>query len=124
MNAIVILAALFVAVMSALHVVSLIVASLRFRKLDQRAPLPANPPLISILRPVRGLENDLEETLTSGFLLSYPNYELIFCCAQENDPVIALVEQLMAAHPHIKARLLVGDDRVSINPKLNNLVKG
>jgi ceramide glucosyltransferase len=30
----------------------------------------------------------------------------------------------MAAHPHIRARLLVGDDQVSPNPKLNNCVKG
>ncbi len=30
----------------------------------------------------------------------------------------------MARHPEIKASLLIGDDRVSANPKLNNCVKG
>jgi ceramide glucosyltransferase len=35
-----------------------------------------------------------------------------------------LVERLIAAHPQIPARLLVGDDRISDNPKLNNIVKG
>ena len=30
----------------------------------------------------------------------------------------------MAAHPEIPSRLLIGDDRVSANPKLNNVVKG
>ena len=41
-----------------------------------------------------------------------------------NDPVIPLIRRLMAEHPKVPARLLVGDDRISINPKLNNLVKG
>ena len=30
----------------------------------------------------------------------------------------------MADHPHVPARLLIGDDRISPNPKLNNVVKG
>ena len=30
----------------------------------------------------------------------------------------------MDEHPEVSTRLLVGDDRISINPKLNNLVKG
>jgi len=38
--------------------------------------------------------------------------------------VVPLVRALIAAHPHAAARLLVGDDRVSANPKLNNCVKG
>ena len=28
------------------------------------------------------------------------------------------------ANPHRPARLLIGDDRISANPKLNNVVKG
>lgn len=117
-------AALFVAIATVVHVVSLLVAALRFRDRHTTPPFPAAPPMVSILRPVRGLETDLEETLTSGFRLTYPSYEIIFCCADADDPVIPLVERLIAAHPQVKARLLVGDDRVSINPKLNNLVKG
>ena len=35
-----------------------------------------------------------------------------------------LVQRLIAAHPQVPAKLLVGDDRISINPKLNNIVKG
>ena len=36
----------------------------------------------------------------------------------------AIAQRLIAAHPEIPARLLVGADRISGNPKLNNLVKG
>jgi ceramide glucosyltransferase len=36
----------------------------------------------------------------------------------------AVVRKLIAAHPGVEAQLLIGDDRVSSNPKLNNCVKG
>jgi ceramide glucosyltransferase len=38
--------------------------------------------------------------------------------------VVPLVRRLMAENPGKPARLLIGDARISINPKLNNVVKG
>lgn len=86
--------------------------------------VPADAPPVSIVRPLCGLETFSEETLGATFHLDYPNYEIIFCVQSPNDPIIALVERLIAAHPGRDARLLVGDDYVSPNPKLNNCVKG
>ncbi len=34
------------------------------------------------------------------------------------------MRRLIAAHPEVPARLLVGSDHISSNPKLNNIVKG
>jgi len=79
---------------------------------------------VTILRPVSGLENSLERTLLSTFTLDHKKIEIIFCVAKADDPAIALVEKLIQAHPHITARLLIGDDPISQNPKLNNLIKG
>jgi ceramide glucosyltransferase len=79
---------------------------------------------VSVVRPVCGLENHIEDTLGSGFGLSYPRYEIIFCAAAPNDAAIPLVKRLMVAHPHVPARLLVGQDAISENPKLNNVCKG
>jgi ceramide glucosyltransferase len=81
-------------------------------------------PPVSILRPLRGIEAFSEETLGSTFRLDWPHYEILFCVQRAGDPVIALVERQIARHPEIPARLLVGDDPVSANPKLNNCVKG
>ncbi len=89
-----------------------------------RRRLPGGLPPVSVLRPVCGIENHIEETLASTFALEHPCYEIVFCVASAGDPVIPLVERLIAAHPGISARLLVGDNPVSGNPKLNNLVKG
>ncbi|EJW11203.1 Ceramide glucosyltransferase [Rhodovulum sp. PH10] len=106
------------------HVFSVITAATRCRA--PANPVPARPdaPPVSIVRPVCGLENFIEETLRSTFTLDYPRYEILFCVASPSDPVIPVVKALMAEHPHVEARLLIGNDRVSSNPKLNNCVKG
>ena len=79
---------------------------------------------MSIVRPVCGIENYGTETLRSTFHLDYPNYEIIFCAASAGDPVVPLVQRLIAEHPHVPARLLIGNEVISDNPKLNNVCKG
>ena len=60
------------------------------------------------------------ERIENLLALDYPRYELIFCVASAADPVVALVRSLIAEHPDVPARILVGDERISANPKLNN----
>ncbi|MGR3504357.1 MAG: ceramide glucosyltransferase [Paracoccaceae bacterium] len=81
-------------------------------------------PFVTLLRPVCGLDPFDAETLRSSFHQDYPRYEVIFCAQTTDDPVIPLVRRLIAQHPHIPARLLVGLDRKTGNPKLNNVWKG
>lgn len=92
------------------------------RKMNQDA-LPETLPFIAVMRPLCGKDTYEEETLRSSFLLDYPDYEILFCVASQSDPVVELVEKLMAEYPEQRARLLVGDDKISANPKLNNLNK-
>lgn len=107
-----------------LHLATSIMALIRCRRRRTR-PLPqAGLPPVTILRPICGLDEHDPLTLRSSFALDYPHFEVIFCCAQEADPAAALVRQLIADHPQVKARLLLGNSTVSANPKLNNLVKG
>jgi len=107
-----------------LHIASLLLVGLRGRRRRAVPPPAADAPGVSIVRPVCGIENHIEATLGSAFRLNYPRYEILFCVASSGDPIIPVVESLIAEHPQVAARLLVGDDRVSINPKLNNVVKG
>ena len=107
-----------------LHLISVIIAVVRCRLPNGALPPSPDAPPVTIVRPVCGVDNFVAETLASSFRLDYPRYEIIFCVAQARDPVVPIVRALMAAHPHVAARLLVGDDRVSPNPKLNNCVKG
>jgi len=108
----------------ALHLLSIALATRRARLRRSVLSVPTDAPPVTLIRPVCGIESFSRETLGSSFALDYPNYELMFCAAREDDPVTAIVYRLIDAHPEIPARLLVGDDRVSLNPKLNNTVKG
>lgn len=116
-------AALFCGVTTTLHAISIGIAAYRCRAARLRT-LPGELPPVSIIRPVCGLDNFAETTLRSSFELAYPDFELAFCVASPRDPVIPLVRRLIAAYPTVPARLLIGDDDVSPNPKLNNCVKG
>ena len=119
------IAASFCGILILLHLISIGVAAWRCRP---RALSPemggTDGPPVSIVRPLCGIDNFLEETLRTSFMLRYANFELIFCVASPRDAAIPIVRQLMAAYPQVRARLLIGDDRVNLNPKLNNCVKG
>ena len=107
------------------HVTSIFAVIVRFKRRDVGTAAMAGDSIgVSILRPVCGIENFIEETLQSTFVLDYPRYEILFCVAAIDDPVIPLVECLIAAHPQIDAKLLIGNSTASANPKLNNLIKG
>src|SRR5262249_10181464 len=80
----------------------------RFLRRRHRRDMPRHAPGVSIVRPVCGIENYGEATLRSGFLLDYPNYEIVFCAAAAGDPVVPLVQRLIAEHPEVPARLLIG----------------
>ena len=112
----------FCIIATALHFSSVIVVMRRVRRVGK--PMHRVEAGVSIIRPVCGVENFSEATLASAFRLAYPRYEILFCAADEADPVVPLVTRLIEAHPNISARLLIGNDRVSSNPKLNNVVKG
>jgi ceramide glucosyltransferase len=77
-----------------------------------------------LIRPVCGIDNYCAETLRTSFTLNFERYDILFCVASGKDPVVPLVEQLIAEYPEVPARILIGDERISQNPKLNNICKG
>jgi len=92
----------------------------------RHAPPPRDLPdirAISVLRPVCGLDPVVEATLATTFRLAGIPHEVIFAAASASDPVVPFVRRLLAEHPGAPARLLVGEDLISRNPKLNNLEK-
>ena len=55
-------------------------------------------PPVSLVRPLCGIDNYAADTLRSTFALDYPHCEILFCVASAKDPVVPLVEALMAEH--------------------------
>ena len=107
-----------------IHALSVGLALRRCARRTGATPVPEKAPAVTIVQPLCGVEIFSRETLRSIFALDYPDYEIIFCLANADDPIAPLVRGAIAAHPERQARLLIGDDRVSANPKLNNVVKG
>jgi ceramide glucosyltransferase len=94
------------------------------RRLRRKPALAEVVPPITLLRPICGLDHAIEATLGSSFRLDGGPAEIIFCAAHADDPAVAVARRLIAGNPQVPARILFGDDRISANPKLNNLVKG
>jgi ceramide glucosyltransferase len=125
MTAPILAAAFFLIATTSVHVASIAIAALRLRRsaAGNSQPFQKLPP-VSLVRPLCGIDNYATDTLRSTFALDYPRYEILFCVASAKDPVIPLIETLLTSEPEADARLLVGDERVNNNPKLNNVLKG
>jgi ceramide glucosyltransferase len=122
MPSLILTAATFCVLFAAVQITSITIAIVRLRR--KTPPQRGDYPAVSLVRPLCGIDNYATETLRSTFELDYPRCEILFCVADTADPVLPLVKGLIAAYPTIAARLLIGNDRVSANPKLNNVVKG
>jgi ceramide glucosyltransferase len=107
-----------------MNILSVAIMARKCRARPRNLVAPDNAPPVSIVRPLKGVEAFSEEILKASFELDYPCYELIFCVQSGEDPIIPLVREMIAGHHGVTARLLIGDDRISVNPKLNNCAKG
>jgi ceramide glucosyltransferase len=117
-------AAAFCLLATALNLLGVAIASVRCRLRPRPLAAPRDTPPVTIIRPLCRINAYERETLASTFMLDYPDYEIIFCLERGDDPVAGLVYSLMEKHPLIPAQLLIGEDRRSANPKLNNTLKG
>ena len=122
MPSLILIVAIFCVLFAAVQITSIAIAIVRLRR--KAPPRLSDYPPISLVRPLCGIDNYAADTLRSTFELDYPRYEILFCITDAADPVLPLVKGLIAAYPTVDARLLIGDDRVSANPKLNNVIKG
>jgi ceramide glucosyltransferase len=109
--------------MAGLNLYGTILAVRHFGKHPRAEERDPKFPPISILKPLKGMENGIRENLETFFHLDYPQYEIIFSVADGRDPACNVVRSLMASHPSIRARLIVGDVEAGTNPKVNNMVR-
>lgn len=99
----------------------------RAQKHFEDQPIPADTPFrlipVTILKPLKGLDEGFKENIESFFDLDYPEFEIIFSVADRSDPAARVVRQLIEENPKVQARLVVGEVNVGKNPKINNLVQ-
>jgi ceramide glucosyltransferase len=78
-------------------------------------------PAISILKPLKGLDDNLFDNLESFCLQNYPEYEIIFSLQDQNDPAFRLAQKIQEKHPHRDITIVVEKCDYGLNPKVNNL---
>src|SRR5579859_1963110 len=79
------------------------------------------PEPISILKPLAGLDLDLESNLRSFFEQDYPAFEILFAVRDEKDPAAEVVARLQREFPAVPSRLLVTGEPPYPNAKVFSL---
>lgn len=81
---------------------------------------PAYEPMVSILKPVKGVDAGAIENFTSFCEQEYSRFELLFAVADPEDPAVALIGQLRAKFPNLSIRQFVAEP-LGTNPKAASL---
>jgi ceramide glucosyltransferase len=96
-----------------------VIAALRY--LAVRPPeLPSSEP-VSILKPLAGLDADLESNLRTFFEQDYPAFEILFAVREPDDLAIPVVEKLQKEYPKVPSRLLITGEPSYPNAKVFSL---
>lgn len=83
---------------------------------------PAYQPLVSILKPVKGVDAGALENFVSFCTQDYPTFEILFGVADPKDPAVRVVDQLREKFPALSIRLFIAEPLGS-NPKAATLHK-
>jgi ceramide glucosyltransferase len=75
-------------------------------RLRYARPVPAFTPPVSVLKPVRGLDEGFLEAIRSHAVQQYPQYEILFGVHDLEDPAVPAIRQLIADHPERSIRLI------------------
>jgi len=79
-------------------------------------------PPVSILKPMKGLDDNLFDNLESFCRLDYPEYEIIFALQSWNDPAYKVAKKVKDKYPGIDITIHVENYNPGLNPKVNNLI--
>ena len=109
---------LFLAACSALYHLAVALAALRFPSRQQ--PSDYTPPL-SVLKPLRGIEQNFYANLATFFRQDYPNFEIVFGLNDDADAARWTIAQLQRDFPNVPVKLVTVTESSGTNPKMGKL---
>jgi len=96
---------------------------LRQRKAAGEGARPTSFLPVSILKPLKGTDPEMYESLRGHCLQDYPEYEIIFGVNDPTDPSRHLVERLKSEFPQLSIRWMVCAKNLGANIKVSNLTQ-
>jgi ceramide glucosyltransferase len=79
-------------------------------------------PPVSVLKPLKGLDDNLFDNLESICMQDYPEYEIIFSLQDFNDPAYKIAKKIKDKYPAKDITIMVERCDAGFNPKVNNLI--
>ncbi len=80
-------------------------------------------PPISVLKPLKGVDDGLWENLVALAEQDYPNFEILLGAADRDDPALALARRFQREYDHLDIRVIVCERNLGFNPKVSNLAQ-
>ncbi|HEY7114216.1 MAG TPA: glycosyltransferase [Thermoanaerobaculia bacterium] len=104
-----------------LHAVAVAALVRHRRRGRSRRSIPEPAPMVSIVKPICGLDPELEENLESFFRLDYPSFEIVFSFASAEDPAFSVARRVADRFADVPTVFVVDGREPGRNAKVNRL---
>lgn len=92
------------------------------RRRQEDAPSPDWTPAVTVLKPLKGLDPQLCDNLTTFCRQEYPRFQLVFGVADRRDPAVSVVQTLQREYPTLDIDLIIDGRLYGANDKVSNLI--
>jgi len=92
------------------------------RRIRPTGRAPADPPPVTVLKPLCGAEHALYDCLRSFCEQDHPRFQIVFGVSASDDPAIAVVRRLQREFPSRDLAIAIDSTQHGSSPKVSNLI--